>query len=175
MKRSLLLIITVLLSCQLFAQQGSSVIERFFQRYENDRSFTVITITPKMFSMFGKFDANDPDAKTFMRVVQKLKGLRILSKETTKDGQRLYREAAAYLGSDFEELMTIRDKESDLKFLVKENAKGNINELVMLVGGTSQFLAMSLVGDIDLNEISQIASNIDIQGMDNLKNVRKKK
>ncbi|MBV8251174.1 MAG: DUF4252 domain-containing protein [Chitinophaga sp.] len=174
MKRSLLLLTAIFLSMQLYAQQGSSVIERFFQKYENDRSFTVITITPKMFSMFGKFDANDPDAKTFMRVVQKLKGLRILSKETTKDGPRLYHEAAAYLSSDFEELMTVRDKGNDLKFLVKENAKGNINELVMLVGGSSQFLALSLVGDIDLNEISRIAANVDIQGMDNLKNVRKK-
>ncbi len=174
MKRSLLLLTAIFLSLQLYAQQGSSVIERFFQKYENDRSFTVITITPKMFSMFGKFDSNDPDAKTFMRVVQKLKGLRILSKETTKEGPRLYHEAAAFLGNDFEELMTVRDKGNDLKFLVKENAKGNINELVMLVGGPTQFLALSLVGDIDLNEISRIAANIDIQGMDNLKNVRKK-
>ncbi|MFB6457961.1 DUF4252 domain-containing protein [Chitinophaga sp. Hz27] len=173
MKRFLLLLTAVFLSLQLYAQQGSPV-ERFFQKYENDRSFTVISITPKMFSMFGKFDSGDPDAKTFMKVVQKLKGLRILSKETTKDGVRLFKEAAAYLGGDYEELMTIRDKSNDLKFMVKENAKGNINELVMLVGGPDQFLAMSLVGDIDLNEISQIAANVDIQGMDKLKNVRRK-
>lgn len=173
MKRSLLLLVAVFASLHLFAQQ-TSVIDRFFQKYENDRNFTLVSITPKMFSMFSKLDVNDPDAKSMMKVVQKLKGLRILAKEDTKDGPRLYKEAAAFLNADFEELMTVRDKDSDLKFLVKENSRGNINELIMLVGSSSEFLAMSLVGDIDLNEISQIASSVNIQGMDKLKNLKKK-
>ncbi|CAL1518329.1 DUF4252 domain-containing protein [Chitinophaga sp. MM2321] len=173
MKRSLLLLIAVFASMHLFAQQ-TSVIDRFFQKYENDRNFTLVSITPKMFSMFAKIDPGDPDARNLMKVVQKLKGLRILAKEETKDGPRLYKEAAAFLTPEFEELMTVRDKESDLKFLVKENSRGNISELIMLVGSADQFLAMSLVGDIDLNEISQIANSVNIQGMDKLKNLKKK-
>ncbi|MBO9731103.1 MAG: DUF4252 domain-containing protein [Chitinophaga sp.] len=173
MKRYLLLLMAVFASFHLSAQQGS-VIDRFFQKYESDRNFTVVSITPKMFSMFAKVDPGDADAKNMMRVIQKLKGLRILAKENTKDGARLYREAAAFLGSDFEELMTVRDKDSDLKFMVKENAKGTISELVMLVGSSSEFMAMSLVGDIDLNEISLIAGSVNIQGMDKLKNIKKK-
>ncbi|MBC9933384.1 DUF4252 domain-containing protein [Chitinophaga qingshengii] len=171
MKRSLLLLVAVFASMHLFAQ---SSIDRFFQKYENDRNFTLVSITPKMFSMFSKLDMNDPDAKNLMRVVQKLKGLRILAKENTKEGPRLYKEAAVLLTGDFEELMTVRDKDSDLKFMVRENSKGNINELIMLVGGANDFLAMSLVGDIDLNEISQISSSVNIQGMDKLKNLKKK-
>ncbi|NLR77625.1 DUF4252 domain-containing protein [Chitinophaga eiseniae] len=173
MKRFLFLLMAIFASFHGSAQQGSAI-DRFFQRYENDRNFTLVSITPKMFSMFAKVDAGDPDAKNLMRVIQKLKGLRILAKESTKDGPRLYKEAAAFLGGDFEELMTLRDKDSDLKFMVKENAKGNINELVMLVGSSTEFLAMSLVGDIDLNEISQIAGSVNIQGMDKLKNIKKK-
>ncbi|HVI43326.1 MAG TPA: DUF4252 domain-containing protein [Chitinophaga sp.] len=173
MKRSLLLLIAVVMSMHLYAQSGG-VADRFFQKYENDRNFTVVSITPKMFSMFSKLDLNDPDARNLMRVVQKLKGLRILSKEGTKDGPRLYKEAAAFLTSDFQELMTVRDKDSDLKFMVKENARGNISELIMLVGSNSEFMAMSLTGDIDLAELSQIASSVNIQGMDKLKNLKKK-
>lgn len=173
MKRYLLLLMAVFASFHLSAQQGS-VIDRFFQKYESDRNFTVVSITPKMFSMFAKVDPGDADAKNMMRVIQKLKGLRILAKENTKDGPRLYKEAAAFLGSDFEELMTVRDKDSDLKFMVKENAKGTISELVMLVGSSNEFMAMSLIGDIDLNEISLIAGSVNIQGMDKLKNIKKK-
>lgn len=172
MKRTLLLLMAVFASFHLSAQQGS-VIDRFFQKYENDRSFTLVSVTPKMFSMFAKVDAGT-DAKNMMRVIQKLKGLKILAKEDTRDGSRLYKEAAAFLSTDFEELMTVRDKDSDLKFLVKENAKGTISELVMLVGSNSEFMAMSLVGDIDLNEISLIAGSVNIQGMDKLKNIKKK-
>jgi Domain of unknown function (DUF4252) len=173
MKRYLLLLMAVFASFHLSAQQGS-VIDRFFQKYENDRSFTLVSVTPKMFSMFAKVDAGGADAKNMMRVIQKLKGLKILAKEETRDGSRLYKEAAAFLSSDFDELMTVRDKDSDLKFLVKENAKGTISELVMLVGSNSEFMAMSLVGDIDLNEISLIAGSVNIQGMDKLKNIKKK-
>ncbi|MET6997195.1 DUF4252 domain-containing protein [Chitinophaga defluvii] len=174
MKRSLLILL--LLACSslpLLAQQGS-VIDRFFQKYEDDRSFTLVSITPKMFGMFTKLDVNDPDAKSMMSVIQKLKGLRILVKEDTKDGPRLYKEAASALTREFEELMTVRDKDTDVKFMVKENARGNIQELIMLVGGIDQFVAMSLVGDIDLNEVSKIAGSMNIQGMDKLKNVNKK-
>lgn len=173
MKRYLLLLMAVFASFHLSAQQGS-VIDRFFQKYESDRSFTLVSITPKMFSMFAKVETGDADAKNMMKVIQKLKGLRILAKEDTREGPRLYKEAAAFLSSDFEELMTLRDKDSDLKFMVKENAKGAISELIMLVGSSNEFMAMSLVGDIDLNEISLIAGSVNIQGMDKLKNIKKK-
>ncbi|GEP91162.1 hypothetical protein CTE07_28070 [Chitinophaga terrae (ex Kim and Jung 2007)] len=156
------------------AQQQASVAERFFQKYENDRNFTVVTITPKMFGMFAKLDANDPDSKNLMAVIKKLKGLRILARENTRDGGRLFKEAAAFLNNDYEELMTLRDKDSDMKFMVRENGKGNITELIMLVNGSNEFMVMSLVGEIDLNEVSQIAGAVNIQGMDKLKNVKKK-
>lgn len=175
MKRFLFLLIAVISSFHLYAQtQQASVAERFFQKYENDRNFTVVTITPKMFGMFAKLDANDPDSRNLMAVIKKLKGLRILARENTREGSRLFKEAAAFLSSDYEELMTLRDKDSDVKFMVRENSKGNINELIMLVNGSSDFMVMSLVGEIDLNEISQIAGAVNIQGMDKLKNVKKK-
>lgn len=172
MKRTLLLLLLVTGSMQLFAQQGS-VIDRFFQKYENDRAFTLISVTPKMFSMFSKLDLNTSEGQNFMQVVKKIKGLRILAKENSKDGNKLYKEASALFTKEFEELMTIRDGNDDLRFMVKENAKGNIAELVMLIGSDSEFLAMSLVGDIDLNEISQIAGNMNINGLDKLKKIRK--
>jgi len=170
MKKLMLILALVMAVRQLSAQ---SVIDRFFQKYEDDRSFTLVSVTPKMFSMFSKLDINTGEGQQFMSVVKKLKGLRILAKEDARDGARLYREAAALLTKDFEELMTVRDGESDLKFLVKENARGNIAELIMLVGSTNEFVAMSLVGDIDLNEIAQIANGMNIQGMDNLKKLKK--
>lgn len=172
MKKILLLAVLALISVQSFAQV--SVIDKFFQKYSNDESFTIVSISPKMFSMFSKVDLKDPDAKQAMEVVQKLKSLRILAKENAKDGSRLYHEAAAFLTSSYEELMTVRSEGNDVKFLVKENSKGNIEELVMLVGGNDTFVAMSLVGDIDLNQISKFAGDMNITGMDNLKNVAKK-
>src|SRR5687768_1782838 len=151
MKR-IIMIICVLCSSELALAQ--STIDKFFQKYQDDESFTVINITPKMFNMFSKFSIDDPDAKKVTALASKLKGLRILIKEDTKDGQRLYKEAAQFLNGGMEELMSLRDKDTDLKFMVRENAKGNIQELVMLVGSSTEFLALTLFGDFSINEIS---------------------
>ena len=172
-KQIILILLLVIAGLRLSAQGQGSAIDRFFQKYEEDRSFTLVSVTPKMFSMFSKLDINTGEGQQFMQVIKKLRGLRILAKEDTKEGPRLYREAAAFLTKDMEELMTIRDDNTDLKFMVKENAKGNIAELIMLVGSDDEFMAMSLVGDIDLNEISQIAGKMNIHGMENLNKLKK--
>ncbi|MBW8687639.1 DUF4252 domain-containing protein [Chitinophaga rhizophila] len=173
MKRFLLLaLLLTVAGLQLFAQQGSGI-DRFFEKYENDQSFTLISVTPKMFSMFSKLDIHSMEGKQFMQIVKKIRGLRILARENAKGGNALFKEASAMLNKEFEELMTVRDGKDDLRFLVKENAKGNIAELIMLVGSDAEFLAMSLIGDIDLNEISQLANSMNINGFDKLQHVKK--
>lgn len=172
MKRLLLALLLVIASTQLFAQQGSAI-DRFFQSYESDQTFTLISVTPKMFSMFTKLDINSLEGQSFMKVIKKIRGLKVLAKENTKEGTKLFREASSQLTKEYEELMTVRDGKTDLRFLVKENAQGNIAELVMLIGSDTEFLAMSLVGDIDLAEISQIAGGMNIEGFDKLKKLKK--
>jgi hypothetical protein len=171
MKRLLFALLLVVAGTPLFAQQGSTI-DRFFQKYENDQSFTLISVTPKMFSMFTKLDINTEDGQNFMKVIKKIRGLKILAKENA-NGSGLFKEATSLLTKDYEELMTVRDGKQDLRFLVKENAKGNIAELIMLIGSTEEFMAMSLVGDIDLAEISEIAGGMDIQGFEKLKKLKK--
>ncbi|RPD39731.1 DUF4252 domain-containing protein [Chitinophaga barathri] len=171
MKR-ILMIICVLCSSELALAQSS--IDKFFQKYQDDESFTVINITPKMFNMFSKFSIDDPDAKKVTALASKLKGLRILIKEDTKDGQKLYREAAQFLTGGMEELMSVRDKDTDLKFMVRENAKGNIQELVMLVGSSDEFVALTIFGDFSIAEISEIAGGMNIDGFQNLGQLRDK-
>jgi len=174
MKRIFFLIFISLCSAQLALAQ--STVEKFFLKYQDDPSFTVINVTPKMFSMFSKVSVNDPDFKKVSTVVSKLKGLRILVKEETKDGAKLFKEASSFLSSsDLEELMTIRSKDADVKFMVKENAKGNISELIMLVGSPDEFVALSIFGEINLSELSEIAGDFNISGFDNLKSLPKKK
>jgi hypothetical protein len=172
MKRLLLALLLVIASTQLFAQQGSAI-DRFFQKYESDQTFTLISVTPKMFGMFTKLDFNTSEGQSFLKVIKKIRGLKILAKENTKDGFKLFGEATVQLTKEYEELMTVRDGKDNLRFMVKENAQGNIAELVMLIGSDEEFLAMSLVGDIDLAEISQIAGGMNIEGFDKLKKLKK--
>ncbi len=170
MKRITFLLIIALCTSQFALAQ--STIDKFFLKYQDDPAFTVINITPKMFSMFSKLSMDDPDAKKIVGVASKLKGMRILVKEDAKDGQKLFKEAVSFLGNGLEELMTVRDKEADVKFMVREHASGNIAELVMLVGSTEEFVALTIFGDISLNELAGIAGDMKIDGFENLGKLR---
>lgn len=171
MKKGLICLAMMLLSSAAWAQE--TALSRFFHKYEQDTSFTVITISPRMFNMFSKVQTGDAESQEILDVAKKLTGLRILIKENAGNGMQLFKEASSLLSREYEELMTVRDKEDDLRFLVKEAPNGNIRELIMLIGSPAEFFALSLTGDIDLNEISKISQAMNIQGFDKLQNVKK--
>lgn len=173
MKKIIILTFLCLISATLWAQQDP--LGRFFNKYEQDTSFTIINISPKMFNMFSKINLNsgDKQADQVMDVAKKLTGLRIITKENTRNGTQLFREANNLVPKDYNELMTIRDHGNDVRFLVNSGAV--IHNLIMLVGGSNEFFALSLSGNINLNELSQIAGNMNIQGFDQLKNVHQSK
>jgi hypothetical protein len=68
--------------------------------------------------------------------------------------------------------MSVRDKDKDMKFYIKESG-GKISELVMIMGGTDDFMVMSLFGEIDLKQISKIGQRMDVSGLENLQKLHK--
>lgn len=174
MKKIILLIGLCLCSTTLQAQQKP--LDNFFNKYKADTSFTVINISPEMFSLFAQMASDSAGRQTdqVMDIARKLTGLRIITKEDAANSLKLYKEAkSALAGRDYENLMTIRDGADHVKFLVKQGSGGSIHNLIMLIGGSDDFFVMSLTGDISLSEISQLAGSMDIQGFDKLKDLKK--
>ena len=68
--------------------------------------------------------------------------------------------------------MTVRDEESDMRFMIQEKG-GIITELLMIMGSDDSFLLLSLIGDIDLKQISKLSQSMDIEGFDKLENINK--
>ena len=113
------------------------------------------------------------EQKAVISAISKIKGLKILKKDEARNSRELYKEALSMIPSkDFEELMTVRDKDKDMKFYTKE-AAGKISELVMVMGGNDEFMVMSIFGEIDLKEIGKIGKAINIDGLDHLKKMDK--
>ncbi len=164
-------IVSILILSTLAANAQEDAITRFFSKYQNDESFTQINITGRMFGLFTNFEAEDEEDQEMIDAVSKVKGLKILAKEDISNGQALYEEAFRLIDSkEYEELMTIREKESDMKFLIKEK-DGIIEELLMVIGSDDSFFLLSLVGDIDLKQISKLSKSMDIDGFENLQNI----
>lgn len=162
----------MVLMVTLTAANGQDVISKFFTKYQNDETFTNVNISSKMFGLFTQMDAEDPEDKEVLDAISKLKGLKIIAKENARNSRELYTEALGLIPKNFEELMSVRDKDKDMKFMIEEKG-GKISEMLMVVGGNEEFMILSIFGEIDLKQISRIGTKMNIKGLENLQNMDK--
>jgi len=168
MKKIIALLLMATVSMGVYAQ--GEAINKFFTKYATDESFTTATISSKMFSLITNMEAETPEDKELIEAISKLKGLKVLGKENTSDARALYKEAFGLIGKDYEELMAVRDKDKDMKFYIRESG-GKVSELLMVMGGTDDFMLLSLYGEIDLKQISRIGRKMNVDGLEKLENM----
>lgn len=169
MKKIVAVVMLMMAAGGIYAQDAITL---FFSKYQNDESFSQVNISSRMFGLFTKMEADNPEDKEILDAISKLKGLKIIAKEDARNARELYKEAFAAIPGDYEELMTVRDKDKDLKFMIKESG-GKISELLMVMGGNQEFMVMSLFGEIDLRQVSRIGKKMDVKGLENLQSIDK--
>jgi hypothetical protein len=163
-----------LMMMMVSASYAQDAISKFFSKYQSDETFSQVTVSSKMFGLFTNMDAESEEDKEILSAISKLKGLRILAKDDIRNARTLYKEAFTLIPmKEYEELMSVRDKDKDMKFLIKESG-GKISELLMIMGGNEQFMILSLFGEIDLKQVSRIGKKMNVDGLDNLKKMDKK-
>jgi hypothetical protein len=87
---------------------GQDAISKFFSKYQNDESFSQVTVSSKMFGLFTNMEAETPEDKEVLDAISKLKGLRILGKEDARNARELYKEAFTLIPmKEYEELMSV--------------------------------------------------------------------
>jgi hypothetical protein len=178
MKKSIILLCMIGVSAVSIAQNKS--IDRVFDKYAGKEGFTTVFISKYMFSMFANLeDAGDQDLKEAQEVFGKLDGIKILAVEDAKalgPGVNFYDEIMKDLPRErYKELMVVKDSESDVVFLAREEA-GKIVELLLIVGGEGDENALiAITGEIDLNTIANLSRTMDIEGMEELENLENRK
>ena len=165
--------VTVMVLAWAVTAQGQDAITKFFDKYSNDQSFTTVNITSRMFGLFTDLEMEDEEDQEVMDAISKLKGLKILAKENTDNGKELYREAFSLIPKkEYDELMSIRDEDNDMKFLIKEK-NGKVSELLMVMGGNDEFFILTLFGEIDLKQVAKISKAMDLDGLEQLERIDK--
>lgn len=149
-----------------FAQDDA--IQKFFSKYMEDEKFSRVYISPKMMQMAGGFlknnAGNDAEAKELGQLISKIKGIRILSTDSP-EGSALYKEALATLNrNQYEDLMDVRDKDTNLKFMVREEG-GLIRELTMVSGDPKSFTLLSMLGSFTYEDLNMLAEKTNLPGM----------
>ena len=173
MKKGIVMVSAVLLSVVAMAQNDA--VSKFFSKYQNDETFTYANISSKMFSMFTDLQVDTKEDQEVLDAISKLKGMRVLQKDDARNARELYKEALSLIPKDYEELMSVRDEDKDMKFFVKEISKGKIGELLMVMGGANEFMVLTLFGEIDLKQVGSMGRKMDINGLKNLQKLDDKK
>ncbi|GJQ03633.1 DUF4252 domain-containing protein [Capnocytophaga canimorsus] len=145
-----------------FSTQAQSV----FDKFEDNSEVTTVVVSQKMFQMLSKIDSKDPEAKEFMDVANRLTGLKIFTTSNKSVGQKMSDEVKKYLSTaSLSELMRVKDKDSNVKFYVKQGRDADhVSELLMFIvdSSDSQTVLLTLTGDIDLNKIGALTGNMNL-------------
>jgi hypothetical protein len=161
------------LSLTLVIKAQSNPVDDMFNKYSERDGFTVVTISSRMFGMFSNLDSEDKDADD---LIHKLKSIRILSVEDSLLNKNInfYTELSKKLDlSAYEELMVVKGGKDVTKFLIKQNGK-MISELLVITGGPGGNSLISIRGDFNLKNISELSKSTGIKELEGLENMDKK-
>ncbi len=150
----------------VFSQHQS--VNKLFEKYAGKDGFTTVYISKNLFKMVGEMNLDDPDVDG---LVDKLETIKILASDCefiNENGLNFYEEIMDELPiEEYDELLVVKEKDQDIKFLSKEK-NGIITELLLIVGGKDNNALISITGNIDLKHISKLASSMNGTGMEHL-------
>lgn len=167
MKKSPAILITlVLLLIGSFVSAQSNAIEKYFAQYVNDKDFTVVYISPKLFNLVENINIDELEDEEVAAVIEVTKGMKELRILTTDiNAKERYEEARKKINTtEYETLVTVRDKDkSNFDIYIKEIDGGKIGELLMISGGDHQdeFVLISFVGNVDMDKVSTFINKIE--------------
>lgn len=169
MKKIIMFTLLSVMTVTLTGQR--SPVDDLFEKYNGREGFTSVYISSKMFSLLSRIDSEDKD---FQDLVNRIKGIRILSIDSAKNvsGINLSNELLKRLNtSGYEELMTVKEENQEVRFMIRE-INGRIAELVMITGGEGSSV-VSISGDLDLKTIADLSGKMGIEELENLEKVKK--
>ncbi|MBE0647313.1 MAG: DUF4252 domain-containing protein [Bacteroidales bacterium] len=173
----LIFILTPLMSMA----QYQSPVEKLYTKYAGEDGFTSVNVSKELFQMIMKMEIDGEgtdNVKDIQNMMEQLDGLKVISyenKENPAKAQALYKEFSALFPSGtFTELMVVKEKGNNIRFLTKQDDKGKIRELVMLAEEEGEVTVLSLVGRIDMSTVSKLSKTMKIHGMDKLNKMDEK-
>ncbi|MBK7096651.1 MAG: DUF4252 domain-containing protein [Saprospiraceae bacterium] len=164
MKKLFLLILNLALFATAVSFAQSNAIDKLFTDKTTNEDFNYVSISANMLSSISKSNENNAEIK---EIIASLKGLKVL--KTEKNPLEFYNSARLKIGlGGYEELMSVKEKGSNVIFF-STGSQGNIvKELILLVGNKQNAVLMSFTGNINIDKISKIGKAFNIEGADKL-------
>ena len=152
-----------LMSTQSFAQDVA--VNQFFDAYEDRESVTFVNLSGKAFDMVSEMKTTEGDDIGFNRIAGQIEGLRMLIDNNDPYAKNTANRARNMLSSQFEDLVTIRDKKADIKIAINE-AQGIVSEFIIIVGADSNFALISITGNMKLSDVNDVTKRLSTMKTD---------
>jgi hypothetical protein len=156
----------------VFAQTSSDL---FFSKYEGKDGFTSVNISEKLFDMMATAaPENEADFKELSSGIKGIKVLVFENEEGSLRSRELYKEADVAISlNGFDELMSVVDQGEKVRILSRQITDTTLEELIILVASDEEFVLVDIFGKIDLNKLSDMAGELDIEGLEKLNELDK--
>jgi hypothetical protein len=154
--------------------------QSIFTQFEDNDNVTTVIVNKKTFQMMSNISVGDQDTQEMLDLIKGLDQLKVFTTDDAVIGAEMKGVIDTYLKkSKLSELLRINDKEAKVKVYIKEGKNDNhVTELLMLVNGIKsgsgqrqpETVILSITGDIYLDKISSLISQMNISGGEHLKN-----
>ena len=169
MKRTIFGGVLILFTLSSFSQQ--SAVDKVFDKYSGKEGYTTVYISSFMFNLLNSLESNDPEYNEFKKATSGINAIKILTQEDGSSSASFGKELLSMLPrSEYKELMVVKDGDEEVLFLAKEQG-GRISEFLLIVTGGGEDALIAILGDINLESISSLASGLEMPGLENLENL----
>ena len=172
MKNLKLFIISAVILTAFFAcESQKKVSDIIFDKYNGQPGFSMIALPPNFVDKF--VDEEQAEQKEFLEQVRDFRLMIFDDEVAGKKDQSVYTEVDKLMDKrNFEDLMSINKDGSRITVKVHQK-KDIVREMHVLIKGDEKFFIASLVGRIDLNQISKTIKEFDFDQLGDLRDFTK--
>ena len=137
---------------------GQNAIEKNFTQYKAQENFSKVSVKGKMFQLTShiEVEAGDKDLKEAKDFLASITAFNALFGQEMDNAQSEYTAALAKVSGQYEELMSVEDKDGSFTLFINES-NGIVKELVLIGTQENNLLIFSLEGNMELKKLSQLA------------------
>jgi Domain of unknown function (DUF4252) len=175
MKKLTLIILAVLTPLFFYAQNDLTA---FFNQYAGQEGFTSINISKDAFKLLASINIEGEGAEELeaaKQISEKMNGLQVLVYEGDQenfDAAKLFNQAISFINDkNYKELMSLKSDEDNVRILVKNTKDGVIDQMIIIVSSDEEFVLVNVDGQIDLNQLTRISKQLDIDALEDLEDI----
>jgi hypothetical protein len=173
--KTYILLFTLLLTGLTCYGQSEAVME-FHNKYKDNGKYLSVRIDGGLLNLLSGIETNDEEAQEMLDAMGKIDAINVHSIDRDEDDfedsdiDKFKRDVKK---EKYDELMIVRDGDTDVDFLIKEK-KGKISDLLLVVEEPDEFVIVNISGEIDMKTIAKITGNLDLKGCEHMDKLEEK-